>query len=90
MTKFVLILAILTAPGKFRQHAILSKPMPQSACMEAAEHPAVRGTYLVDYWDGRKAAGEPALLCVEMETHIGCSTARARPPEQQDRDSRTE
>ena len=90
MTKFVLVLALLTAPGKFRQHAILSKPMPHSACMEAAEHPAVRKSYLVDYWKTHKAAGEPALMCVEMETPNRYSAVRPGSPEQQERGSRTE
>ena len=78
MTKFVLVLTLLTPAGTFRQHRILSRPMPYSQCVEAAEHPALRASYLVDYWAGRGASGDPALLCVELETNRG-SGGTARP-----------
>jgi len=71
MAKFILVLMLLTPSGTFRQHQVLSRPMPYSLCMEAAEHPAVNATYSVDYWEGREPAGHPALLCVELETHKG-------------------
>jgi len=78
MAKFVLVLMLLTPAGTFRQHKVLSRPMPYSRCVEAAEHPALSASYLVDYWAGRGASGNPALLCVELETR-GDSGGAARP-----------
>jgi len=71
MAKFILVLMLLTPSGTLRQHRILSRPMPQSLCVEAAEHPAVNATYRVDYWTEGEPAGHPTLLCVEMETNRG-------------------
>ena len=64
MTKFVLILALLT-PSGLQPWRTLTPTITERECMQIKDYKMVQASYLEDAWLGHKIPGTPVLMCVE-------------------------
>jgi len=68
MPKFILILALMLPSGQIEPHETLSSPISKSECQQLIGDPAIRSSYLEDYWEDQKITGQPVLICSEYGT----------------------
>jgi len=68
MPKYLLILALMLPSGQIEPRETLSPPISKSECQQLVENPAIRSSYLEDYWEGEEVSGQPVLVCSEYGT----------------------